>query len=157
MVDRADTAASALADFVPRLARIIASTLQSDPAAAMTIRQYRILERLQERPHRTAELASTSDISQPTASNAIAGLEARDLVRRRPDPEDGRATLIELTEQGRAIYLYAHDIVIERLATFTEGLGPEATASLERLAADLNERMDVVRQTEKAHRAQPIT
>ena len=44
----------------------------------------------------------------PTSvTNAVDRLEAAGLVARRPHPTDGRATLVEITEQGRALALRA--------------------------------------------------
>jgi DNA-binding MarR family transcriptional regulator len=44
----------------------------------------------------------------PTSiTNAVDRLEAADLVRRKPHPEDGRATLVEITERGRALAMDA--------------------------------------------------
>jgi len=93
MTDGDRSSVSALAESVPRMARVIAVALQSDPSVALTVRQYRTLERLLAGPLRTSELASSSEVSQPTAT-VISSLEARDLVARRPDPDDGRAPLL---------------------------------------------------------------
>jgi DNA-binding MarR family transcriptional regulator len=49
---------------------------------------------------RIGELAATVPCSQPTATTVVAGLETAGLVRREPDPADGRATLVSLTEAG---------------------------------------------------------
>lgn len=126
-------AAEALASFVPRLARIIASALQSEPTMAISLRQYRLLERLLEQPARTSALASTSGVSQATASAAISALEGRGLVERSPDPEDRRASLVTVTEAGRALYEEARRVVIGRLSEVTLSLpvgGLEAVAAL---------------------------
>jgi DNA-binding MarR family transcriptional regulator len=55
-------------------------------------------------PLTVSELARRLGVSQQAASKQVADLEGRDLVRRRPDPEDGRANLVELSKRGwRAI------------------------------------------------------
>src|SRR5690606_22389446 len=118
-------AAEALATFVPRLSRIIASALQTEPAPAISLRQYRLLERLLEQPARTSALASTSGVSQATASAAISALEGRGLVERSPDPEDRRASLVTVTKAGRDLYIDARRIVIGRLAEITDSLSEE--------------------------------
>ncbi|MDQ1570370.1 MAG: hypothetical protein QOF79_1044 [Actinomycetota bacterium] len=51
-------------------------------------------------PHRLAELGQIEQVSAPGMTRIIAELEARDLVARRPDPDDGRAVLIEVTQAG---------------------------------------------------------
>jgi DNA-binding MarR family transcriptional regulator len=45
-------------------------------------------------------LAKLLGVTQPTASDAIAALERKALVERRPDPGDGRATCVHLTAAG---------------------------------------------------------
>lgn len=145
VADAAECAARSLAELVPRLARIIASALESDPAVALSLRQYRILERLSERPHRTGELASISAVTQPTASAAVAALEARGLVRRTADPRDRRATLIELTDDGRGVLGLAKMRVLERIVRVTRDLSPQDAAALQRLAPVLAAGMDRTR------------
>lgn len=130
----AATAATILAELVPRLGRLIAGALETDPEVALSLRQYRMLERLTERPHRTGELASISGVSQPTASAAVAALESRGMVDRRPDPSDRRATLIEINQEGRALYAAARQRVLDRLSVITAemtGADAEALAALQ--------------------------
>jgi DNA-binding MarR family transcriptional regulator len=123
MAEAAEEAARALADVVPRLARLIANALESDPDLSLSLRQYRMLERLADRPHRTTELATSSGVTQPTASAAVGSLEGRGLVRRAPDPEDRRATLIHVTPEGAAVLASARARVLERVLMITDGIG----------------------------------
>jgi len=56
--------------------------------------------------HGTMRLSELSDhlrIAPRTATEVADALQARDLVRRRADPADRRATLIEVTEHGATI------------------------------------------------------
>ncbi|TCC58062.1 MarR family transcriptional regulator [Kribbella pittospori] len=53
-----------------------------------------------EQPIRIGEIAARVPCSQPTATTTVAGLEEAGLVRREPDPVDGRATAVVLTEVG---------------------------------------------------------
>ncbi len=58
------------------------------------------------RRHGTMRLSVLSDhlqIAPRSATEVVDALESRDLVRRRPDPGDRRATLVEMTEHGAAI------------------------------------------------------
>jgi len=52
-------------------------------------------------PLRMGELAEREQVRMPTATSIIRRVESLGLVQRRPDPEDGRAVLVELTESGR--------------------------------------------------------
>ncbi len=53
-------------------------------------------------PLRMGELAEREQVRMPTATSIIRRVESLGLVQRRPDPEDGRAVLVELTDSGRA-------------------------------------------------------
>ncbi|WP_238174456.1 MarR family winged helix-turn-helix transcriptional regulator [Kribbella kalugense] len=53
-----------------------------------------------EQPIRIGEIAARVPCSQPTATTTVATLEQAGLVRREPDPVDGRATAVVLTEAG---------------------------------------------------------
>jgi DNA-binding MarR family transcriptional regulator len=50
----------------------------------------------------TAELARIEAMKPQSMGTVLAGLESAGLVRRRPDPRDGRQILFELTEAGAA-------------------------------------------------------
>jgi DNA-binding MarR family transcriptional regulator len=66
--------------------------------------EYNVLAGLSEAPDgslRMSVLAAHADGSLPRLSQVIARLERRGLVRRTPDPEDGRYTLAGLTDAGR--------------------------------------------------------
>ncbi|WP_322724480.1 MarR family winged helix-turn-helix transcriptional regulator [Streptomyces spongiae] len=54
-------------------------------------------------PRRLTELVRTEQISQPGLTQLVTRLERDGLVERRPDPADGRAALIHITEAGREI------------------------------------------------------
>jgi DNA-binding MarR family transcriptional regulator len=51
---------------------------------------------------RMSELARRARLSKQTMTTMVRLLEREDLVRRRPDPTDGRAMLVELTAKARA-------------------------------------------------------
>ena len=57
--------------------------------------------------HGTMRLSELSDhlhIAPRSTTEVVDALESRGLVRRRPDPGDRRATLVEVTEHGAAIF-----------------------------------------------------
>jgi DNA-binding MarR family transcriptional regulator len=67
----------------------------------LSLLQIHLLEQLADRrARRVGELAAELDISQPTASDAIATLHDKGLVTRRRDVDDGRATVVALTARG---------------------------------------------------------
>jgi DNA-binding MarR family transcriptional regulator len=64
------------------------------------------------RRHGTMRLSELSDhlhIAPRSATEVVDALEARDLVRRRADPGDRRATLVEVTEHGAEILAAIRD------------------------------------------------
>jgi DNA-binding MarR family transcriptional regulator len=52
---------------------------------------------------RLSELSERLEIAPRTATEVVDALQAQDLVRRRADPSDRRATLVEVTEHGAAV------------------------------------------------------
>lgn len=48
-------------------------------------------------------LAAEEKVRPPTVTRVVNTLEARDLVRRTPSPRDGRQSMVELTDAGRAL------------------------------------------------------
>ena len=48
-------------------------------------------------------LANAFQVTKGAMTNTIQRLEARNLVKVVPDPEDGRAKLVSITEEGRAV------------------------------------------------------
>ncbi|WP_308402753.1 MarR family transcriptional regulator [Streptomyces sp. AC550_RSS872] len=60
-------------------------------------------------PKRLTELVTTEQISQPGLTQLVTRLERDGLVERRPDPTDGRAVLVRITENGRKIGQARHE------------------------------------------------
>jgi len=54
-------------------------------------------------PATSSELARLEQISPQSMGTTLAGLEARGLVERRSDPEDGRRAVLSITQAGRQL------------------------------------------------------
>lgn len=52
-------------------------------------------------PMRSSDLAGAMHLDQSTVSRHLAHLDTSGLITRSPDPHDGRAQLVEVTESGR--------------------------------------------------------
>ncbi len=114
--------------------------------------QARLLGQLDELgPARIGDLARADHCSQPTMTGQVQRLETSGLVLRRRDPDDARACLVELTDDGRAALARVRAArsaavapVVERLHEEERAALRAAITSLERLleAADLAERED---------------
>jgi len=90
----------------------------------LTIPGWRIVATLGQYEFRTArDIAAHGVMHKSTVSRAVAALESRGLVVRRPNADDRREELLELTPEGRGIY---------------ESLAPEALAFEARLIAALS-------------------
>lgn len=84
-------------------------------------------------PSTTSELARSEEISPQAMGATVAALEARGLVRRRPDPDDGRRSVISVTEAGDQALADKASARTELLAkALSEGF---TAAELETLAA----------------------
>ena len=99
--DEQQAAWRALAGMTVRLRWALECQLQRD--AGLSFVEYHALARLSENPENTmrmSELAEVTDASLSRLSHLIKRLELRGLVRREPDPADGRYTNAILTEAG---------------------------------------------------------
>ncbi|MGB8651415.1 MAG: MarR family transcriptional regulator [Mycobacteriales bacterium] len=73
----------------------------------------------------------------PTSvTNSVDRLEAAGLVRRRPHPTDGRATLVEVTEEGRRTALKATEALNAEVFA-RPGLAPRRLTTLVNVLEDL--------------------
>ena len=69
----------------------------------LRIVEYQVLAMLSESPERTLRMSSLADLANASLSrlsHLVKRLEARGLVRREPDPADGRFTNAILTDEG---------------------------------------------------------
>ena len=106
-------------DLVVTCARFVrASARLSDQAVPTALwRAMAILEEFG--AMRISDFALADRCSQPSATNMLQRLERAGHVQRVPDPADGRASLVSLTDGGRA-----------RLAELRSGLGQQLSPRL---------------------------
>ncbi|HEY2058623.1 MAG TPA: MarR family transcriptional regulator [Amycolatopsis sp.] len=93
----------ALASTLIRLPAALDAQLRRD--AGISHFEYQALAMLSQAPDGTLRmrvLAAQTEGSLPRLSQVVARLEQRGWVHRTPDPDDGRATLATLTDEGRA-------------------------------------------------------
>ncbi len=86
-------------------------------------------------PKRLSDLARIEQVTPPTMSKIVSGLEQRGLVRRRPDPDDARASILEATARGTRLLQKGRRRRVARLAKSLQGLGSEDIELLGRAAA----------------------
>jgi DNA-binding MarR family transcriptional regulator len=67
-------------------------------------------------PATSSELARQEQISPQSMGATLAGLKARDLVERRPDPADGRRAVMSITDLGKQVLRDRRNESTQRLA-----------------------------------------
>jgi DNA-binding MarR family transcriptional regulator len=91
-------------------------------------------------PLSPSELAERERIKRPTATRIVRRLEAAGLVERVRDPEDGRASILTVTGEGRALLRRLRERKTAYLAKRLAGMNAEDRRTLQR-AAELLEGM----------------
>ncbi|MFC7304855.1 MarR family winged helix-turn-helix transcriptional regulator [Streptomyces monticola] len=100
---------------------------------------YGLLVRLEEAGvQRATELAAYIGVGKATMSRQLRALEELGLVAREPDPMDGRASLLTLTEEGRARFRTVRDARREQYVRKLAGWDRREVAELARLLRQLN-------------------
>jgi DNA-binding MarR family transcriptional regulator len=109
---------------------------------SVTHGQFRVLRTLDgaDQPLRLSELAARLGIVPRSATSVVDDLEAAGLVQRQPDPHDRRATLVDLTPQGRQILTTLREnrreVMLTQLARLTPADQQTLNHLLQRLADD---------------------
>lgn len=73
------------------------------PLGVHTGQEVLLLELDAKGPRSQGQLAVSSGCEPPTITGSVRKLEATGFVVRRPSPTDGRVTIVELSDQGRAL------------------------------------------------------
>jgi DNA-binding MarR family transcriptional regulator len=100
---------------------------------------YGLLVRLAEaEPERATDLAGYFGVGKATMSRQLRAMEDLGLVTREPDPADGRAFLMRLTEEGRARFTRVRTARRERYVRQLAAWDYAEIAELSRLLNELN-------------------
>jgi DNA-binding MarR family transcriptional regulator len=95
---------------------------------------------------RVSDLAACVHLDTSTVSRQIKHLEDKGVVERAPDPDDGRASLVRLSEAGRETVIAGFRRRFERIQAVLEPWSAADRAKLQalltRLATDLREAQD---------------
>jgi DNA-binding MarR family transcriptional regulator len=96
-----------------------------------------VLRNLGEDGARPSELAMRAGITRQAVTKVLDELERLDVVRRDPDPDDGRGVIVRYTDRGRAGLDMVRKRMLELEAEFAERVGgtrwADARAVLEAL------------------------
>lgn len=102
---------------------------------------WRVLSELEHRgPSRISDLAGLQRVTQPTMTSLVQRLEGEEWVKRESDPDDGRATLVHLTERGTTALHEYRRAAASRITPLLAELTEFDRATLTR-AAELFERI----------------
>ena len=91
---------------------------------------------------RLTELADSSGLTKQAVGEVVADLEQLGYVERAPDPGDGRAKLIKLTELGGEARQRAVDIFGDIEREWAERYGAERVAALRELLEEMTAERD---------------
>jgi DNA-binding MarR family transcriptional regulator len=119
--------------------------LQRDSNLGMV--EYQVLAMLSESPQRTMRMSSLAEVTNASLSrlsHLVKRLEGRGLVRREPDPSDGRFTNAILTDEGfRALADASTRHVAHVRSLVIDALSPEQLRRLGRDADRIMARIDI--------------
>lgn len=126
---------AALADLIPRsfrgLRRRIHARVEDGDLPPHQGRALRLLDR--GGPMRPGELARCLRIAPRSATEVVDGLTERGLVRRRPDPSDRRAMIVEVTSAAAPALARTDELRRAAIGDYTEGLSARDRRELVRL------------------------
>lgn len=103
----------------------------------LSIVQVRLLGILRDRQAGMLELGGHLGLDKSSMTGLVSRAEKRGLVRRSPAPHDGRAVLVSLTDQGRAVAADGEAEIGRRITELAGRLSPADRAALTSLSAAL--------------------
>ncbi|MBF6300324.1 winged helix DNA-binding protein [Nocardia amamiensis] len=108
----------------------------------ISVAQGRLAARIAPEGSRITELAEQAQVTKQTAGFLVDQLERAGYVERMPDPRDGRARLVRLSERGRRMADYANEIADGIQAEWAAHLGARRMRNLREALTRLREITD---------------
>lgn len=128
-------------DFAQTIGRVVRHMRAAAAQHELSLTESAVLARLgRDGPATTADLARAEGMRPQSMSAAVAALEERGLIERRPHPSDGRQVNLALTDKGAAVRNSTKDLKRAWLAQATAQLGDEDRQILAR-AGDILKRL----------------
>lgn len=90
-----------------------------------------VLLAVRDQPTTATDVRRLLGLTKQAASKVLDAMEAADLVRRRPDAEDGRAKVVEITAEGRRLLRDVETIYAELEAGWAAVIGSERVEALQ--------------------------
>ncbi|MGC2241159.1 MAG: MarR family transcriptional regulator [Acidimicrobiia bacterium] len=91
---------------------------------------------------RMGDLARIEEVSPPSITGIVGRLEEKGLVRRVPDPEDARSTMVQISDEATALLEESRKARSTYLATQLSSLGAHERARLETAVRILDRMID---------------
>ncbi|GAP63014.1 hypothetical protein ARMA_1437 [Ardenticatena maritima] len=121
----AEELAAHLINIVPPIMHAVSIEMRREATVGFQMAHYRLLRLIAQAPRTVSELAASQSVSVPTMSRSVSVLVERGLVRRVEDPHDRRRTLLEITDEGEALFERLRRQLQQRLAEQLETLTPQ--------------------------------
>ena len=113
-------------EFTDELARRIAQTGYSDVRPTHGC----VFGNIDPEGSRLTDLAERAGMTKQSVGEVTSELEQRGYLERAPDPSDGRAKIIRLTEKGRAAQALGRELIDDIESDWAERFGAERVAGL---------------------------
>jgi DNA-binding MarR family transcriptional regulator len=84
----------------------------------MNMSHYFLLHFLHEEPRKASDFSVVSRIKKPGVTSIVTTLESRGWLERTTDPDDRRAQIIQITEEGKRAFLAFEDEMNDALSAF---------------------------------------
>jgi DNA-binding MarR family transcriptional regulator len=117
---------AAFDEFVLQLSKRIAAT----PYADIRVSHGCVFGNIDPEGCRLTELAERAHMTKQSVGEITSDLEQRGYLERVPDPDDGRAKIIRLTERGRDAQAIGRGLIDDIEAEWAERLGEERIGAL---------------------------
>lgn len=98
---------------------------------------FAIFQHIQPEGSRISQLAEQAQITKQSMGSLVDHLMACGYVERTPDPEDGRAKIVRLTEQGWDLNHAAREVLSQIEQEWAKQVGNERMAQLKQTLQDL--------------------
>ncbi len=132
---------TAVDEFIEQLSKRMAQTPYSD----IRMSHGCVFGNIDPGGSRLTDLAERAYMTKQSVSEVATDLEQRGYVERVPDPSDGRAKIIRLTERGREAQVLGLELIDEIEQEWAERFGPQRIAALrEALEAITAERLGAI-------------
>lgn len=82
-------------------------------------------------PCTLGELAQAEQVTAPTMTRIVQGLESDGLARREPSPDDARASILRATAKGKSVLERARQARLRRIETLLESASSDDVERLE--------------------------